>query len=85
MALDAGFAERQIRIAERTGALIAAALEEAVTPLGLPPAEQSATVQRFVRALTELGRDEEAERQRIEAVTRSWICDLGAISGLASE
>ncbi len=56
MALDAGVEERQIRIAERTGALIAAALEEAVTPLGLPPAEQSATVQRFVRALTVLER-----------------------------
>ena|SRR5215208_6203438 len=36
MALDAGVAERRIKIAERTGAKIAAALDEAVAPLGLP-------------------------------------------------
>ena len=54
MALDARVAERQIRIAERTGARIAAALEEAVAPLGLSAGDQSAMVQRFVRALTVL-------------------------------
>src|SRR5215203_85264 len=59
MALDGGVAERQIKIVERTGAKIAAALDEAIAPLGLPPAEQSATVQRFVRALTVLEQTED--------------------------
>jgi hypothetical protein len=54
MALDAGVAERQIKIAERTGARIAAALEEAVAPLGLSAGERSAMVQRFVQGLTVL-------------------------------
>jgi hypothetical protein len=54
MALDAGVAERQIRIAERTGAKIAAALEEAVEPLELAPAARVLVVQRFVLALTKL-------------------------------
>lgn len=61
MALDAGVAERQVRIAERTGARIAAALEEAVAPLDLPPGEQAATVQRFVRALTVLEQTDDAD------------------------
>src|SRR4051812_24812044 len=54
MALDSGVAERQARIAERTGARITAALEDAVAPLGLTAGEQSAIVQRFVQALTVL-------------------------------
>jgi hypothetical protein len=49
MAVDAGVAERQIRIAERTGMRIAAALDEAVTPLELSTGERSAMVQRFVQ------------------------------------
>src|SRR4051795_11545873 len=53
-ALDAGVAELQIRIAERTGARIAAALDDAVAPLELSTEERSAMVQRFVRALTVL-------------------------------
>jgi hypothetical protein len=54
MALDAGVAERQIRIAERTGAKIAAALEESLDPLDLEPAVRMAVVERFVTALTRL-------------------------------
>jgi hypothetical protein len=54
MALHAGVAERQIKIAERTGAKIAAALEEAVEPLGLAAEERAVMVQRFVQGLTVL-------------------------------
>ena len=45
------------------GQKIAAALEAAVTPLGLAPAERSATVERFVWALSVLEQtdDDEAE------------------------
>jgi hypothetical protein len=60
MALDAGVAERQTRITERTGAKIAAALEEAVAPLGLSAEQWSAVVQRFVRALTVLEQTSDA-------------------------
>jgi hypothetical protein len=58
-ALDAGVAERQVRIAERTGAKIAAALEEAVEPLELEPAARTLLVQRFVVALTRLEHTED--------------------------
>jgi hypothetical protein len=54
MALDAGVAERQVRIAERTGQLIAAALDEAIAPLRLADADRVAVVKRFARGLTAL-------------------------------
>jgi hypothetical protein len=44
MTLDGGVAERQVRIAERTGRLIAAALDEAIGPLALADADRAAVV-----------------------------------------
>jgi hypothetical protein len=58
-ALDAGVAERQIRIAERTGARIAGALEEAVEPLDLSAEARTQLVARFVTALTRLEQTED--------------------------
>lgn len=53
-AVNAGVAERQVRIAERTGRKIAAALDDAIGPLDLPPVERSAVVARFVARLSVL-------------------------------
>lgn len=60
-ALDAGVAERQIRIAERTGARIAGALEEAVEPLDLSAEARTQLVARFVVALTRLEQTEDVD------------------------
>lgn len=57
-AVSAGVAERQVRIAERTGQRIAAALDEAIGPLDLPPTERTAVVQRFVTRLSVLEHDD---------------------------
>src|SRR4051794_35743629 len=54
MALDSGVAERHVRIAERTGQLIAAALHDAIGPLALSAADRAAVLERFVSGLTAL-------------------------------
>lgn len=41
MALDAGVAERRVRLAERMGALIAEAIERALASIQLPPAQRA--------------------------------------------
>ncbi len=54
MALDGGVAERQVQIAERTGQLIAAALDDAISPLALSDGERTAVVKRFAARLAPL-------------------------------
>ncbi len=54
MALDAGVAERTLQIAERTGQLIAAALDDAIAPLALSHGERTAVVKRFTARLAAL-------------------------------
>jgi len=63
MALDAGVAERQVRIAERTGQRIAAALDDAIGPVDLRPAVRAGIIERFVASLTLL---EQADDEPIE-------------------
>lgn len=50
-ALRAGVAERQVRIAERTGQRIAAGLDDALEPLGLTAEQRAGAVERFVTRL----------------------------------
>jgi hypothetical protein len=47
MAIDAGVAERMVRIAEGTGERLASALEEALEGVELPPGQRQVVVQRF--------------------------------------
>lgn len=54
MALDAGVAERRVRLAEQVGALIAQAMEQALAEEGLPPAVQARVAQRVATHLAVL-------------------------------
>jgi hypothetical protein len=51
MALDAGVAERRVRMAERTGELIAGALEQALASVDLAPAVRAQIAQTFTTRL----------------------------------
>lgn len=51
MALDAGVAERAVRIAERVGATITQALEDALADVDLPPAERVRLADKFAARL----------------------------------
>ena len=51
VAIDAGVAERQARISERAGRLIAAALDQALAPLDLPTPRRPEVVGQFVQRL----------------------------------
>lgn len=61
MAIDAGVSERKVRIMERTGQRIAAALDDAVAPLDLPPEARAAVVERFVTRLQVLEQSEDGD------------------------
>jgi hypothetical protein len=54
MTLDAGVEEHTARLAERAGDLIAAALDEAIAPLGLTSGARGAVVERFAARLAAL-------------------------------
>jgi len=54
MTLDAGVEERAAQLAERAGNLIAAALDEAIAPLGLTSGARAAVVERFAARLAAL-------------------------------
>lgn len=58
-ALRAGVAERQVRIAERTGQRIASALDDALEPCGLSAEQRAGAVERFVSRLQLLEQGED--------------------------
>jgi hypothetical protein len=60
MAIDAGVAERMVRIAEGTGERLASALEEALEGVELPPGQRQVVVQRFAASLSRLEREQPA-------------------------
>jgi hypothetical protein len=66
--VGAGVAERMVRIAERTGGILAAALEDALSGAELSASERSAVVARFAQALSRLERDAPAITAKAEDV-----------------
>jgi hypothetical protein len=54
MAIDAGIAEREARMAEREAELIAAAFEEAIAHEAIPSEQRARIVARFAARLTRL-------------------------------
>lgn len=54
MALDAGVAERRVRMAERTGETLASALEDALAEADLPPAQRLRVARAFSTRLAVL-------------------------------
>jgi hypothetical protein len=54
MAIDAGVAERQVKLAERTGELIAAAMEDALADVDLPADQRGLLAAAFARRLQTL-------------------------------
>jgi hypothetical protein len=68
MAIDAGVAERMVRIAEGTGERLASALEEALEGVELPPGQRQVVVQRFAASLSRLEREQPAITARAESV-----------------
>jgi hypothetical protein len=68
MAIDAGVAERMVRIAEGTGERLASALEEALEGVELPPGQRQVVVQRFAASLSRLEREQPAITAKAESV-----------------
>jgi hypothetical protein len=68
MAIDAGVAERMVRIAEGTGERLASALEEALEGVELPPGQRQVVVQRFAASLSRLEREQPAITAKAETV-----------------
>lgn len=68
MALDAGVAERLVRMAERAGTRIAASFEFAIEPLDLPAGQRAQLVERFAQrlALLEQTSDEDLDGEAVE-------------------
>jgi hypothetical protein len=64
MALDAKIAERQVQIAQRTGALIATAFDRSLEAVGISPAQRSQLVRVFEGHLLAL--EQSAESEAIE-------------------
>jgi hypothetical protein len=60
MAIDAGVAERMVRIAEGTGERLASALEEALEGVELSGDQRRGIVQRFAGSLSRLEREQPA-------------------------
>jgi hypothetical protein len=60
MAIDAGVAERMVRIAENTGERLASALEEALEGVELSGDQRRVIVQRFAGSLARLEREQPA-------------------------
>jgi hypothetical protein len=60
LAIDAGVAERMVRIAEGTGERLASALEEALEGVTLSGEQRRAIVQRFAGSLARLEREQPA-------------------------
>jgi hypothetical protein len=58
MALDAGIAERKLRLAQAMGAMIATAFEAALADAGIDPRERQALVARFEGRLLALEQGE---------------------------
>lgn len=63
MAIDAGVAERMVRLAERMGALLATAFAAAIDPLDLPQKQRQEAVRRFGEAVMAL---EQGDHETIE-------------------
>jgi hypothetical protein len=68
MCLDAGVAERMVRLAENMGRLLAAAFATAVAPLDLSDKKRQEVVRRFGKAIAEL---EQADPEALEGSTAS--------------
>lgn len=68
MAIDAGVAERMVRIAEGTGERLASALEDALEGVELAPGQRQAIVQRFAGSLARLEREQPAITAKSETV-----------------
>jgi acetyl-CoA acetyltransferase len=66
MAIDAGLAEREALIAERAAELIAAAFEESIAEVVLPPHQRARIVARFVARLA--GLEGRHRRRRDETI-----------------
>lgn len=66
MALDAGVAERMVRLAENMGRLLAAAFAQAIDPLDLSDKQRQEVVRRFGAAVAEL---EQADPEVLEGQT----------------
>lgn len=66
MALDAGVAERMVRLAENMGRLLASAFAAAIEPLELSDKKRQEVVRRFGQAVAEL---EQADPEALEGST----------------